>query len=38
MPSKPGASPWLRDGGDAAEEVGLFGYGFCADGEGVEEI
>jgi hypothetical protein len=28
----------LRDGGDAAEEVGLFGYGFGADGEGVEEI
>jgi len=30
--------PALSDGGDAAEEVGLFGDGFCADGEGVEKI
>ena len=28
----------LRDGGDATEEVGLFGDGFGADGEGVEKI
>lgn len=28
----------LRDGGDAAEEVGLLGDGFGANGEGVEKI
>jgi len=26
----------LRDGGDSAEKVGLFGDTFGADGEGVE--